>query len=556
VPEDFLLALTADLEASRDTRHLAESVTQISVALNRHWTNTHLPWFTDHGVDHALQVARRAQELSAIPELAANQQLSGLERYILCAASLLHDIGMNDLTLSERPLGQMQPEDYQRIRHEHSARSGAMIIRDPAAWGLPPTDRRLAELVSLVAKAHGTKYYRKTIPDLEARSAVRNLPVRGPLLAALLLMADELDLSYGRVVELPGNVQLNAVSEAHAFKHRCISSAWTKFRAVDGTISVSLQLCMPDKLPDQAKVNVERWVVGKLRRQMALVDPEITGAFGNRLSFNRAIGVSHVPPLDSESEPLPSDDALAVINADVALDDLIDHREKFRRAEMALSAGHVVITGPWVAEIRKDSYGREDLYQAMIERLRADPDTVVACSRRLHDIGAGEVSDVLEEWARGLNRGDEFTVAEPTDEQSARAKLVVACVAAAGALNSDKTLVLGVSCIDRLTTKEDMRWLARTAISQISRASSAKLRIIMTAESPVPALEPQVSVIPTEDIDRSEVEDFLSGIGLVDATAIAGPENEYFALKQICNRKLIQLQSDGQEIARQAEGSP
>jgi hypothetical protein len=116
--------------------------------------------------------------------------------------------------------------------------------------------------------------------------------------------------------------------------------------------------------------------------------------------------------------------------------------------------------------------------------------------------------------------------------------------------------VLGVSCIDRLTTKEDMRWLARTAISQISRASSAKLRIIMTAESPVPALEPQVSVIPTEDIDRSEVEDFLSGIGLVDATAIAGPENEYFALKQICNRKLIQLQSDGQEIARQAEGSP
>jgi hypothetical protein len=554
VPEDFLLGLAAELRASQATRDLAESPTQIWTALNKHWAQTHLTWFTDHGVDHALQVARRAQELSTIPELSANQQLSSLERYILCAASLLHDIGMNDLTLSENPLGAMRHEDYQRIRHEHSARSGAMIIRDPVAWGLP-SDRILAELVGLVAKAHGTKYYRKTIPELQERGAVRNLPVRGPLLAALLLMADELDLSYTRVVELPGNVPLNAVSEAHAFKHRCISSAWTK-TAVDGTISVSLQLRMPDELADQAKVNVERWVVGKLRRQMALVDPEITGAFGKRLSFSRAIGVSYVRPLDPESEPLPSADALAVINADVALDDLIDHREKFHRAVTALVDGHVVITGPWDAAGRKDSYGREDLYQAMIDRLRADPDAVVACSTRLHVIGAGEVSDVLEEWVRDLNGDDEFTATEPTDEQSARAKLMAACVAAARALNSDKTLVLGVSCIDRLIAEADMRWLASTAVSQISRASSARLRLIMTAENPVPALEPQVSVIPTEDIDRGEVEDFLRGIGVADATAIPGPESEYFTLKQICNRKLMELQSDGQKLVRQAEGSP
>jgi hypothetical protein len=553
VHEDFLSDLAAELQASQVTRDLAESLTQITAALNRHWTKTHLTWFTDHGVDHALQVAGRAMEFSDIPGLSANQKLSGLERYILCAASLLHDIGMNDLSLSPRPLGEMLPEDYQQVRHEHSNRSGAMIIRDPAAWGLPRADRRLAELVGLVARAHGTKYYRQTIPDLIGRDAVRNHPVRGPLLAALLLMADELDLSYSRAVELPGNVQLNAVSEAHAFKHRCISSAWTKTDD-DGTISVRLRLCIPLGLPDQAKVNVERWVVGKLRRQMALVDPEITGAFGKRFSFNRAIGVSYVSPVDPDPEPLPSYEALTIINADVALHDLIDHREKFRRAGTALSDGHVVITGPWTAEINKDFYGREDLYHATIENLRADPNSVVACSQRLRKLGAGEVSNVLEEWVRDLTNEDEVTMAEATDEQTARAELLAACATTAGALGSDKTLVLGVSCVDKLTP-EDMKWLATTALDRISSAGPAELRLITTAESPVLALELQVSVISTKDIDQGEVEDFLSGIGLADAPVIAGPENEYFALKQISNRKLIELQENGQKIIRQAEGS-
>ena len=120
VPEDSLLHLAAELQASQETRDLAESLTQILKALDQHWTQTHLTWFTDHGVDHARRVAKRALELSAIPGLSGDLMLSGLERYILCAASLLHDIGMNDLSLSPHPLGRMLPEDYDRVRHEHS----------------------------------------------------------------------------------------------------------------------------------------------------------------------------------------------------------------------------------------------------------------------------------------------------------------------------------------------------------------------------------------------------------------------------------------------------
>ena len=543
MPEDSLLHLAAELQASQETRDLAESLTQILKALDQHWTQTHLTWFTDHGVDHARRVAKRALELSAIPGLSGDLMLSGLERYILCAASLLHDIGMNDLSLSPHPLGRMLPEDYDRVRHEHSLQSGVMIRDDAAKWGLPPTDRRLAEIVSLIAQAHGTKHYRTTIPLLVPRGHVRDDQVRGPLLAALLLMADELDLSYGRAGNVPGNIQLNAISEAHAFKHQCISSAGIDI-AIDGTIRISLQLSMPNELAEEARANIERWVIGKLRRQMALVDPEMTGAFGSRVHFSRAIGVTYVPPLNSGT--LPSDAALAVINAEVALEDLIDHRDKFRRAGTALRDGHVVITGKWAAETRHDSYGREDLYQATIETLRADPDSVVVGSRRLHDMGASEVSDVLEEWVRGLGQDQEHAVSETADEQSARTELLAACAKAAEALNGYKTLVLGVSCFDKLT-EEGMRWLVSTAVPQISHASSATVRLIITAESesPVPALEPQVSVIPAEDIDADEVLEFLLGIGLAESTVIAESVPDYFTLKKICNRKFMHLQVEG-----------
>jgi len=544
VPQDFLSELATELQASQKTRDLAESLTQVMKELNKHWTTTHLTWFTDHGVGHAWRVARCALELGTIPKLSADLQLTGLERYILCAASLLHDIGMNDLSPSPRPLGAMLPEDYDRIRHGHSGRSGEMIIEDPVRWGLPSGDWRLAELVSLVARAHGTKYYRTTIPDLKPRDRVRNEPIRGPLLAALLLMADELDLCYDRTAEIPGNIPLNAISEAHTFKHQCISSASTK-TADDGAISITLQLSIPEELAEQTRANLERWVVGKLRRQMALTAPEIAGAFGSRLHFNRAVAVDYVRRL--KPGPLPSGAALAVIDADVAREDLIDHKEKLRRAVTALNDGHVLITGKWTAETRHDPHGREDLYLATIESVRAAPGSVVACSRRLHDMGAGEASDVLEEWAHGLTREYDIVEVDGEDEQSKRIRLVAACVAAVEALDGEKTLLLGVSCFDKLT-EEGMRWLADTAIEQISDAGSCALRLVMTAdrESLVPMLVPQVSHIRADDIDGDEVVEFLSGIGLADARVLATtPELDYFHLKQISHRKIIDLQDDG-----------
>ena len=543
MPEDLLSDLAAELAADPDTRDLGKSLDQICIKLKEHWAQTHLTWFTDHGVNHAQRVAKRALALGALPNPPPGVELSRLERYILCAASLLHDIGMNDLSWSPRPLGNMLPADYERVRHDHSSQSGSMIISNPGNWGLP-ADAVLADLVGLVAQAHGTKNYRMTIPLIEERTRIRDEPVRGPLLAALLLMADELDLSYGREVTIPGGIQLNAVSEAHAFKHRCIAAA-SADTAPNGTASIELRLSIPNDLPYDAKVNIERWVVGKLRRQMALVDPEIVEGFAKSFRFDRAIRVKHVQPLGQR--PLPSKQALAVISAEVTIDDLIDHRDKLRRAEAALRDSHVIITGRWGAEARSDSHGREGLYLATIEKFRAEHKSRVACSTRLHNLGGAEASDVLEEWLHSLSAEYDSAVPEDGGEESARAKLLDACIKVIGAL-SDKLLILGVSCFDRLTD-EGMKWLTTTAIPQIAHASSADLRLIMTAnkETQVPALEPQVSVIPTEEIDLGEVEEFLSGAGLEDAATLARSGLSYFHLQQICNRKRMTLQAQGSQ---------
>jgi hypothetical protein len=436
----------------------------------------------------------------------------------------------------------MLPSDYEAVRHEHSARSGDLILNKPVDWGLPAADPALAELVGLVAMAHGTKYYRKTIPLLEQRTRVREERVRGPLLAALLLMADEFDLFYRREVNVPGEAQLNAVSEAHAFKHRCISSASTHI-SQDGTIHVDLTLSISDDISRYARADIERWIVWKLRRQMALVDPEITQGFARYVRLDRAIGVTYVSSL-SPRRP-PSDQALAVIRSEVATDDLIDHRDKLRRTETALSGGHAAITGKWAAETLSDTHGREDLFMAIVARFLADSSVVIASSRRLHDLGSGEVSDVLEEWVRDLDSKYEAALFEQESEVSARTRLLDACVAAIEGMDNNKLLILAIACFDGLSD-EGIRWLTNTAIPRIAQArNSVRLLITADGEGPVPTIDPLISVIPTDEIDRSEVVDYLRGVGLEDAETLADSELPYYSLKRICNRKLVSLQGQG-----------
>jgi hypothetical protein len=198
-----LEGLKGALGADRWNHDLARSLDRIEDALTKHWSVTYLHWFTNHGVRHSFEVARIALEIADAPDLPPHLRLSTLEQYLLVAAALLHDIGMNDQSALLGYSDEAPVRLQQQIRHEHPARSAQLILDQPQEWGLPE-EAVLAEMVALLTQSHGTKYYSQTVQDLEKRSRVRNSPVRAQLLAALLLMADELDLYYGRESPLPG----------------------------------------------------------------------------------------------------------------------------------------------------------------------------------------------------------------------------------------------------------------------------------------------------------------------------------------------------------------
>jgi len=285
MPTPEILELSQALRAVPRHGDLLLVLEEIERRLDQHWSTNYLAWFTDHGPDHVRRVAGYALQLGRPPSIAPDQQLTVLEKAILCAAALLHDVGMNDLGLCARKLGEMLPEDFPAVRHDHPRRSLELILDDPDAWGLP-AEPALIEVIALVAQSHGTAFYSATLPQLAERATVRNETVRGRLLAALLLMADELDLHYERESALPGHAQLTPVSEAHAFKHRVIRSSAPRFRD-DGAIDIRLTASLPNALSDDDREAIVSWIVVKLRRQMGLVEPELERGFAGQVRLSR-----------------------------------------------------------------------------------------------------------------------------------------------------------------------------------------------------------------------------------------------------------------------------
>jgi hypothetical protein len=241
--------------------------------------------------------------------------LTPLEDFILWAAAWLHDIGMQDL-LNVGRLGDLGPEDYAQVRHKQPDRSATLIANSYKDLGLPPNDHPLAEVVSGVARAHGTAYYEETVSEwLESEAMVRNRPVRPRLLAAVLLFADELDLHHERTAALSGQVVLNKVSEAHAFKHKVVRSVGAVC-GNDGNIAVAIDYNFPQALEDGDAAAIQRGIRVKLQKQMAMVGPELSAGFEGNARFDPDIRTT--ARVARARMDLPSPAALAFIRAEAA----------------------------------------------------------------------------------------------------------------------------------------------------------------------------------------------------------------------------------------------
>jgi len=494
IGEEAVAQLRAELTADQRTEDLAESMDRVEEEVQAWWTVIYLPWFTDHSPSHSRRVADYALRLAEIPSLRDDLRLRPLERYILYVAAWLHDLGMNDLELSPRPLGEMTPKDFETIRHEHPERTKVRLLEREGLFGLPAGDPVLAEVVAFIARAHGTRYYEDSVRVLKQKTRVRNEVVRGPLLAALLLIADEIDLHYERVRPLPGGAALPPISEAHAFKHRCVTWANPTVGS-DGGIRVAIELTFPPEMSEDDRIEVERWIKVKLQQQMGLVERELRDGFSRQAWLNRAITVTYGTP--HAVRPSLSSAGMAIVRAETIQDQLIDHRRALTQILAALDAGNIVIiNGIWVTGEERDVDGREDLLATAVARCRSIGQTVLS-SARLRLLGAGSLSDVLEEWLRSLPTVSQDDILQSSERDGAEwsrvAELTSELTDQLKGLQSERVL-FAASRIDGLTSMEKGQLTAalipalRTAAPNSAFLFSADRGSTLAAEIPIIAI--------------------------------------------------------------------
>lgn len=166
------------------------------------WDKPLLTQYTDHTIEHSKRVIDLLDELTRL--LPRPDRLNDNEAYVLLAAALLHDIGMQYLAFfeDEAACAVFSRADIEKALASDDARRdllrarhhlvGAQWIRDTV--GAECIRKDLIEEVAEVVKGH-------TRVSLDAYEDHRKAggPMRVRLLAALLRLADELDLDYRRV---------------------------------------------------------------------------------------------------------------------------------------------------------------------------------------------------------------------------------------------------------------------------------------------------------------------------------------------------------------------
>ncbi|MFF4030530.1 hypothetical protein ACFYZ2_12310 [Streptomyces sviceus] len=420
----------------------------------------------------------------------------------------------------------MLEEDYRKIRKRHAAVSGEMILEDYERWGLPQGDYVLAGVVSLIARAHGTSEYTNTIPDLESYGDVRNTTVRAPLLAAILLMADELDLHYQRAGKIPD--EINPTSEAHDFKHRCITSASIDMNK-SKEIEIGIRLSTPPSINLEDREAIERWIVAKLRRQISLVEPQFVDVYGHG-KFSRAIKVTrgHVA-----APKMPSKEALSIIRSEAASDTLMDHSNCLATAEDLLKAGAklILFEGSWDKGQAIDNDGAEDLLETIVRRADAKGYLTLR-SRRLLINKAGEASEILEEWVKDIHT---YTYSPPdrqVGEHARRISILDMLITGISRLPQETPILLTLSFMDGL--EEDAKdWILREAIPKIID-SAPRICTLGTFSGNLTAQGPlQANVISVRSFEVAEVERYLQQYDPSPYSNILSTEFSYGAIKRI-----------------------
>ena len=201
---DYLLERKLREESPQLHQRVKDSVFVLQNMLERYLPR--FPDYTDHSVLHSMDVLNYCNMLIGPEQV---NRLSAPECYVLVMGCYLHDIGMGisakDLTNFYDQLdhgGRPLPEDADGqnvlVRSFHHDLSGLFIRKYAGLFDFPSED--LAFAVIQISRGHRKTdlYDVNEYPDIAADGG----PVRLPYLAAVLRLADEIDVASDRNPEL------------------------------------------------------------------------------------------------------------------------------------------------------------------------------------------------------------------------------------------------------------------------------------------------------------------------------------------------------------------
>lgn len=167
---------------------------------------TRFPSFTDHSILHSMDVLNFCNEIIGEDQI---DMLSAAECYVIIMCCYLHDIGMgiNDSDYEEFSknidfvdyfLTHDRKEAADVVREFHNEYSGLFIRKYEDLFDIPSKDYTRA--IIQVSRGHRRTdlFDKNDYPDIETEEGI----IRTPYLAALLRLADEIDVASERNPEM------------------------------------------------------------------------------------------------------------------------------------------------------------------------------------------------------------------------------------------------------------------------------------------------------------------------------------------------------------------
>ncbi len=294
------------------------------------WEPQMLTFFTDHQAQtHSLAIVGILDELLKRLQ-ATDQKLNAPEIFILLAASYLHDIGMQDLQLDGRGVNELTVSDYEAIRRRHPEQ-GAMHIRKGTTniEGIDPffstkmKNSSYSDIVAEVSHAHGSEWFETCVAKLKKnRFKPGGESIRPTLLAALLMLADELHIDQDRANF--GKCQdFSPTSSLHFHVNHYVT-------AVDNVqhgnrVSIELSLEWPSE-SNSYRDSLRFWIARKLTRQIRRVNVVLREACEGALEIEEK-PIKFYESIKPEMRRKLPDSAKAVLKRDVDNTEIVGRRE-------------------------------------------------------------------------------------------------------------------------------------------------------------------------------------------------------------------------------------